>query len=147
MFSSLFTVINNGNISLDTTAVIIKAAACTANNGSITGIRAAGANSYQWVNTTSNTVIGTTEDIQNLPPGIYRFTAFNTLYGCTVTSKDYVVPPAVFDAVEALRVTTIDATCNNNNGSIVITSLSKPFGLYQLRWLKDSVTTVAVNTL
>lgn len=147
MFSSLFTVINNGNISLDTTAVFIKAAACTANNGSITGIRAAGANSYQWVNTTSNTVIGTTEDIQNLPPGIYRFTAFNTVYGCTVISKDYIVPPAVFDAVQALGVTTIDATCNNNNGSIVIISLSKPVGLYQLRWLKDSVTTVAVNTL
>ena len=147
LFSSLFTIINNGSISLDTTAVLIKAAACTTNNGSITGIRAAGANNYQWVNTTTNAIIATTENIENLAPGIYRFTAFNTVYGCSVISKDYIVPQAMFDAVQVQGVTTKDATCNTNNGSIVITGLSKSVGLYQLRWLKDSVTTVAINTL
>lgn len=147
LFSSLFTIINNGSISLDTTAVLIKAAACTTNNGSITGIRAAGANNYQWVNTITNATIATTENIENLAPGVYRFTAFNTVYGCSVISKDYIVPQAMFDAVQVQGVTTKDATCNTNNGSIVITGLSKSVGLYQLRWLKDSVTTVAINTL
>jgi gliding motility-associated-like protein len=127
---------------IDTTAVQIAQATCNFSNGSITGIGLTGATNWQWKEVNTNTVIGATIDLINIPAGSYQLLAGNTTYGCTAQSPVYHVPATGPAAIAIGQVTASNATCNNNNGSITIHQFSPDPALFTLRWLLDSVSAI-----
>ena len=144
--TNYFDISNTGAVTLDTSVVSIHAVGCTSINGSITGIQSTGADRYEWRNTSSNIIVSTTLSLNNVGPGFYQLTAFNGTYNCTAVSKIYEVPQAVFSPVQVGQFTKTDASCNNNNGSITVQTLSNQQA-YTFKWLMDSSTITGNNSL
>lgn len=141
LLTPYFDVTNVGSVVIDTSGVSIRAVGCTSNNGSISGIRVTGADRYEWINTTNNTVVSASLTLTNMPPGFYQLKAYNNTYNCIAATRIYEIPKAVFAAVAVTQFTKQDASCNNSNGSINVQSLSNQF-TYKFRWLKDSITAI-----
>jgi len=103
---------------------------CIAPNGSLDiSISPAGNYAFNWSNA------ATTEDLANVPPGIYSVTVTDTL-GCTTITQD-----TVQDNVVSLNIGVV-ATANNNciaaNGSLDISIL--PAGNYTFNWSNAATT-------
>jgi gliding motility-associated-like protein len=136
---------NNGALSIDTTGLKVMASKCSGVTGSITQIRVNGADSYQWINTSTNTIVGTSPDVFNLPSGNYQLIVKNILYGCTKSSPVIFIPQSVFIPLTVTSSVTTNATCSQNNGSIVINSFNNNSSAYTFTWTNNSVQT-AGNT-
>ena len=125
----------NGII-LDEATIVITISNCSNNNGAISGIKAAGATAYKWVDA-NNIIVSNVRDLNNVPSGNYTFTASNS-FGCTQT-KTYFVgqqPATVYPAYSS----TVVNPCNGiANGSIAIV----PNTLVKLaRWTNDMDVTI-----
>lgn len=145
--SAPFEILNNGEVTLDSSALTIHPAGCTKNNGSITGMKISGATSWQWHNLTTNRVVGNNPyiDISQLPAGSYQLWAANSTFNCQAKSHIYTIGIAAPLPVSVTQAVTKDATCNESNGSISINQLSNNATLFSFRWLLDSITQVGTG--
>lgn len=136
--SPYFTIPDLGSVNIDSSAVLVKDAGCTRNNGSITGLRVNGTTQWDWVNTATGNSIGQSLNVYGLAAGSYRLIAVNNEYGCRAESPVYTIriAPALPLTVQAATVT--DATCNTNNGTVTVSQFSHSLSDFTLQWLKDS---------
>lgn len=145
VLSHVYVVGNNGNVSIDSSALQIRPAGCTRNNGSITGLQVTGATGLIWRNTVTNSIVGNNASLVNMPPGQYQLQAVDIALGCTLSSSVYTIGTANMINVSVQQVTEKEASCNNNNGSIVISRLSANENLFAFKWLRDSVTNIGTT--
>jgi gliding motility-associated-like protein len=145
VLTTWFVVKNQGLILIDTSALSIKSSGCNKNDGAISGIKVTGATSFQWINSSTATVIGTNNSIDKVPPGNYQLILNNTL-GCETKSRVFTVLGASFASISVIAFTATDASCNNNNGSITGLQFSSNSSSYQFNWV-DSVKATPFNTL
>ncbi|MEJ7558812.1 MAG: gliding motility-associated C-terminal domain-containing protein [Pedobacter sp.] len=125
--------------------VVINKSTCGLANGSITGIQVAGATKYEWLNEDSNN-IGGNLDISGLKSGKYAFTAYMGP-NCKTEKRFFNVLDAQ-PKVEYSLISKIDASCNDENGSIEGLSLFNA-GNYDIRTLTwtNELNEVKGNTL
>jgi gliding motility-associated-like protein len=139
--SKLFTIVNKGTITVDTSAVVVTSSTCNNSNGSVKGIVITGATQYQWFDA-SNNVEGTTLDLLHVPQGSYYLVASNAY--CSIQTRVYVVGNIA--AVNNFPSTffSTDASCNQSNGSLTVTfdSANAPVSY---RWANATGTTLASN--
>lgn len=106
-------------LSMDQTNVQLKGSACNASNGSIKGITVSGATKYEWFRS-DGSLLQTTSipEIDNLAPGNYLLKASNP--DCEKISALYSVPQLSAVPFPAYDITTVYASCNQNNGSVSV---------------------------
>lgn len=143
--SAVYEILNNGEVSLDNSALTITPAGCTKINGSITGIKINGATSWQWRDANTNQVVSNNQDIYNIPAGNYQLWAVNSTYNCSALSAVYTVGTANPLPVAVTQAVVKDATCNQSNGSINISQVNNNPALFTFRWLQDSITQVGTG--
>lgn len=133
-------ILNNGEVTLDSSTLLLHPAGCTKNNGSITGMKISGATFWQWHNLTTNQVVGNNPDISQLPAGSYQLWATNGTFNCQTKSHIYNIGVAAPLSVAVTRAEIKNASCNQSNGSITASELSNDPSLFDFRWLQDSLT-------
>lgn len=118
---------------------VIANASCGLSNGSITKITVANNLTRTWYNS-SGQVVGTADDLINVPAGTYYFKAGSG--SCEVVSNNYKVDN-INTVYKAKTVEVTPATCNNNNGGINIIGYEteKPDGF---EWFDSQGTKVGV---
>lgn len=144
MITQFYIVPGNGVINIDTAGKKITASKCTGNTGSIQQIKVTGGDSYQWINTANNTVVGTAVNVSNLPAGSYQLVV-NNAYGCTKTSPVIVVPQSTFIPIGVTSTTTRAPFCGQNNGSTRVNSFNNDSTKYTFRWI-DSASAQLIGT-
>lgn len=137
IITSFYTVPNNGDIQIDTTARIISPAKCSGTGGSIRDIKVASGTIYEWRNVATNTIVSTTIDALNLPAGNYQLTVRNN-FGCTKTSVIFTVPQANFIPFGISFMKTYLAFCGLPNGSIRPETFIGDTSQYSFRWVDSS---------
>jgi gliding motility-associated-like protein len=144
--SAWFVVKNEGLIFLDASAVSIQAADCNSNNGSITGLRANGATSYQWIASSGGNTAGSNISLENAAAGNYQL-ILNNSFNCETKSALFVVPPASFMTISVNAFQLKNAGCEKNNGSISAFQFSANSALYNFRWIDSSAASVVSTDL
>jgi hypothetical protein len=101
-----YTITNPSTPPTLTTNPSVTNAGCGQSNGSVSGAVFSGTGlTYVWKNS-SNTTVGTSADLTNVPAGVYNVTVTNAA-GCTATFGPYSV--ANFSAPSAPSVTAVDS--------------------------------------
>lgn len=129
--SQPFVIAAPGNIVIDRTGLVVTEAACTADNGSITGLRAINAERIRWMDV-NGVVLGTGLDLTNLAPGNYRLEITNA-YGCNAT-QDFDIERHQPTLITMTSSNTVHPVCNMNNGSVTNLVLTGGTPL-SYRWL------------
>jgi gliding motility-associated-like protein len=145
IFSSWYTIPNNGTITYDTSSMIITAASCGAPNGSITGIVTTNASSFTWTNTGDGIVIGTTQDLSGLVGGIYQLSMTNA-YGCQAQTPDFTVPQIPKPTFDYANMKLQNDTCNAGTGSIKDLSMVDLNRTYSWNWYNSDNPTIPIAT-
>jgi gliding motility-associated-like protein len=128
-------------IALDESVVIITSAGCGGSDGAVTGLKATGADQYQWTDATGK-IVATTLDFKNAVPGDYLFTASN-IFGCSKTTKVYHVgqlPVTQFPSYDSMIT---NACFAQNNGSV---SIMTDASVKSSRWVNSIGQTVGIGS-
>lgn len=141
--TSSYTILNKGGISIDSSNKIIAPSKCSTNTGSIRNLDISGGETYQWKAVGENTILATTKDIYDLPPGQYQLTVKNSL-GCSKSSGVFSVPQSSFIPI-SVGVGYKAASCGKANGSLGVHSSSGDLNTYKFKWI-DSSTKQVVTT-
>jgi hypothetical protein len=142
--TGVFTIPDLGGITIDASQKIIMPSNCSGSSGSIRQMLVTGGNTYIWKNTSSNTIVGSTLDILNIPSGNYMLTVSNS-NGCTKNSAVIFVPQAAFAPIGITTSVVKNALCLQPVGSISITGFSTSASSYTFRWV-DSTSGQQIGT-
>ena len=138
IITPFFKVKDTATISINEASVIIEPTGCLANSGSISGVMATNASTYTWKSFATNSIVGNTLNVAALGAGTYQLTASNTA-GCTAVSSVISIATASFDAIQVKTFDKKDASCNNADGSIAVTSFDKDATRYTFRWIDSAL--------
>jgi len=139
IISSTFDVFAENAISIDETLVQLAKTTCGKANGSVTGIKINGSGTIKWLNE-NDEIVGANLDLTLVPAGKYRL-LITGIY-CSKTSSVFTISEAntkIVDAEKQIR----HATCNLNNGSIVLRFIQPP---KLFRWINESSPTIILGT-
>ena len=137
IITPFYTVGNIGEIKIDASGKLVGASKCSGISGSIRNIKVHGGTSYQWKNTSTNTVVGTTLDVSDLPGGNYQLTVFNN-EGCNNKSAVIHVPQAEFKGIGINQFVSKMAFCGLPNGSLEPQSFTGDSNYYSFRWVDST---------
>lgn len=135
--SSFYVVPNNGEISIDTSAMLVTASKCIGNTGRIEQIKVTGGNSFQWLNTANNDLVSTSAQLINAASGNYQLTVTNS-FGCTAKTPDIFIPASSFLFIGVTSAGLSDASCGIQNGWIRIVDYNKDSNLYRFNWIDSA---------
>jgi gliding motility-associated-like protein len=145
LFSTLYTIQDNGTITFDTSAMVIHAASCETPNGSVTGIVATNASVYSWTNTGDGNIAGTAPDLTGIAGGVYQLTMSNTL-GCQAQTPILTVPQIPKPAFDYTSLQLHDDTCNAGIGAIAGVSMVDATRSYTWSWYPAGSTISPIAT-
>ena len=145
IFSQLYAITDNGTITFDTSAIVIKPAVCDMPSGSITGIVATNASVYSWTNTGNGNITGTATDLTSIGPGGYRLTMSNAL-GCQAQTPILTVPQIPKPAFDYASLQVHDDTCNTGIGAIAGLGMIDATRSYTWSWYSAGSTISPIAT-
>lgn len=131
--SGPFTVGDAGLVRWDSSGRVIQPSQCAAPTGSIGNITAADAVSYQWVDTVTGAVAGSSPNLVNAAPGYYRLTVVNST-GCSASAGPYQIPQTPVEPLQA-TLSVRQESCNQENGSLAIATLTPDPPGYTYEWV------------
>lgn len=137
VITPFYTIADYGGIVIDTSHKLVVSGKCTGITGSIRQIQVTGGETYQWINTITNTAAGADIDLLNMPAGDYQLQVSNH-YGCSNTSPVITIPPAAFIKIGVTGVHLGDAVCGQPNGNIQILRFDNDSNLYTFSWIDSS---------
>ena len=143
IITNYYTVADEGYISIDTSKMLVTPSSCKVANGTISGIATKNATIFNWVTLPSNDTVGNTLSITQLPPGNYKLLASNS-HGCQMQTSQITIAQLGFLPDTVLAVAMLDATCNVNNGYIIIQKLTRDSAWYSFQWV-DSATNTTIS--
>ncbi|MEP6675310.1 MAG: gliding motility-associated C-terminal domain-containing protein [Ferruginibacter sp.] len=141
----VFTIGNNGLVSIDVSNIIIEPSGCTVIKGAIKNIVVTGANLFEWVNTVSGNIVGNNVDLLQVPDGNYKLRAFDTNYGCADSTEIFVVPLTAIQNLTVQSKLIKDETCTGSNGSISNIILQPGIAGYNFKWIRPLQDTFATS--
>ncbi len=142
--SPWYIVPDNGAITIDQSRQLTGASKCNGPTGSIQQIQVTNGDTYQWINTGNNQVVGNTPDVYNLPPGNYQLNVTNAI-GCSKATPVIVVPMAAFMNIAPVTTSARNAFCAQDNGFIQVKTFNGDPNLYTFRWVNQSTGATAGN--
>ncbi len=145
MNSLVYTIGNNGLVTIDVTNLEIVPSGCTIVKGAIKNIQVSGADLLEWVDLSNGQVIGSQPDLLTIPTGNYRLRVFDTRYGCADSTADIVVPVTGIHPLSVTSKSVKDETCSAGNGAIQRLVFSpSPVG-YTYKWVRNVTDTFATT--
>ncbi len=112
IFTSWYTIPDEGTITIDSSRMMVKTASCESSNGAITGIQSSNADSYTWKSITNNgAVAGNTEDLTQVSGGIYQLTMTNS-YGCQAQTAPVTIAQMPKPQIDYSNLKYVNDTCN-----------------------------------
>lgn len=145
IFSALYTILDNGTITFDTSAMVINPAGCEMPNGSIMGIVATNASVYSWSNTSNGNIAGAASDLTAIAGGLYQLTMSNTL-GCQAQTPILTVPQIPKPAFDYNLLQLHDDTCNAGIGAIAGMGMADATRSYTWSWYSAGNTISPIAT-
>jgi gliding motility-associated-like protein len=134
---TLAATVNDTQITLNITGVVVANTTCTGGNGSIdVSVSPTGTYDYLWSNA------ATTQDLSNLTPGTYTVTVTSGV-NCTNTAE-FTVPDN--PNTPNLSSTVVQTTCDLSNGSINLT-VSGGISPYTFQWSPGGEVTEDLNNI
>ncbi len=134
LYSPWYTINDNGKISINVSAAIIKPSGCGRNTGAITNVTTTNATNFYWIYVKTGDTVATNINASNLAAGIYRLLAVNA-FGCSRTSANLQVDSTVFINLKVVTVNKQPASCDSANGFVSITQFNSNPSFHQLAWL------------
>jgi gliding motility-associated-like protein len=116
IYSDWYTVPDKGSIIVDENSVVVSAVSCGSVNGSIIGVKSAGASTYTWVNVSGGTV-GTSPNLVNIGAGSYQLILKND-FGCQAQTGMITVPEVAKPSFNYAGLSIANDTCNDGIGAI-----------------------------
>ena len=101
--SPYYVIADSGAITIDTAGMLVIASKCSSVSGSIQHIKITGGDTYQWISTFNNTVIGSSADVFDLDAGNYQLITTNS-FGCSKISPVITVPQSSFSPITVTGV-------------------------------------------
>jgi gliding motility-associated-like protein len=144
IFSNWYTINDNGTMSFDLSKMLINAASCEKQNGSITGIQSTNASTYSWSPIGTINISGTTEDLLQISAGNYQLTMSNAL-GCQTQTPAITIPQIPKPAIDYTGLQLLNDTCNAGLASIQGLTMVDNTVTYTWSW--HSADPVTGNTL
>lgn len=143
-YSPWYAVPNTGAITLDLTAVTTTPAKCSGAGGAITGVQAANATNYQWLDGNNN-LVGQRPDVYDLAAGTYQLQATNAT-GCEATTA-FSITTALFAPISVTKIETAGNRCLQQNGFAQPKAFTADSVNYTFRWVAaSSAQTVSTTT-
>jgi gliding motility-associated-like protein len=123
VFSEPITIPSINGVSLDLSTQGGRSATCNESNGSITGLKAPGATTYQWTITGTGAIKSTQLDLKDVPAGFYTLTISNATCSKSYDFEVAGFPPTVFTGItytstkscQAFNTGTLTANTDNAN--------------------------------
>ena len=138
-----YTIVNNGLVSIDESSEIIIPSGCTIIKGAIKNIVVTGANKFQWINTVTGAIVGNAVDLVNVPAGTYQLKVFDTVYSCSASTGNIVIPQTAIQPLIVQSKEQKDETCTGANGYIKNIILTPQPVSYNFKWIKNAIDTFA----
>lgn len=144
IITPFYSIIGIGSIGIDTTGKIITPSKCSFNNGSIANIKITSGQTYTWINTATNAVMGNNINLTGMPPGNYQLTVSNSS-GCSKQTPVINIGQTAFVPVAVTTYNLQHALCAQNTGAIAVTAFSNTASLFSFLWT-DSITSQIIGT-
>lgn len=125
------TITSSGGPVINTTNMVITQTTCGNNNGAINGITVSGGTGTLTLEWNGNTV--GVPDISSLAAGSYTFTVTDAI-GCSTSAGPFTINPSSNPVIDISNIVISDATCGNNNGSILGITTSGGSGSNVITW-------------
>lgn len=106
------TIQSTNSVSLDLSGQGGRSSICNESNGSITGLSAPGATTYEWVITGTTTNVGHKLDLTNVPSGFYTLTISNATCSKSYDFEVAGFPPTVFTGITYAKTNTCESFAN-----------------------------------
>jgi gliding motility-associated-like protein len=141
--TDLFTVGDQGSITIDTTAMLIAKSKCSVNSGSIQNLIVQNGSSYQWFNMQTGSVTGSSKDLMNMASGTYQLLVTNAS-GCNSRTGNIFIPQETAAPVTAGFIMKPES-CNRKDGSLNMNSFSANASDYTFEWKTNTGVIVGNN--
>jgi gliding motility-associated-like protein len=109
VYSSEIEILESNGVSLDISSQGGVSPSCNKTNGSITGLKAPGATTYEWVITGTTTNVGHKLDLTGVPTGFYTLTISNATCSRSYPFEVAGFPPTVFTGITYTKTKTCNA--------------------------------------
>ncbi len=86
ILTSAFVVNDDGDINFDSSALSVQPSKCSGRTGGVIGLSSPGALSYNWISLPARVQMGSSADLTNINPGLYRLSVVSSL-GCIDSSR------------------------------------------------------------
>lgn len=126
-----------GVIAIDEQNRTVTAAACTRDNGSISGLVITGGDAVTWRSIPSMDVVGSMTDISGLPAGDYQLTASSSV-GCFARSSVIKVPETKMADLTPIKAWVIDGNCGADNAWLKLEGFSNEQALQSYYWMNSA---------
>ncbi len=144
ILTSVFVVGNGGVMSFDSSILSVKPSKCSGPTGGITGLRAPGALSYDWISLPDAVQMGNSPDLTNISHGLYQLIVTSPL-GCMDSSRVFTVGTTPIQPLSVTSEIIDQESCNRENGSIQITGTVPDASGFSFTWV-DSSTQLQIGT-
>ena len=129
IFSSWFTIPDQGSIRFDTSKMQVIPASCAAANGSITGILFTGVSIFSWKDISTGASVGNAADLTQVSAGHYLLTMSNT-FGCQAQTNPVIISQLPIPAFNYANLKTVNDTCNTRQAAVLgLTAMDNPLKL------------------
>jgi len=142
--TSVFVIGDAGVISIDSSALTVTPSKCSGPTGGLTGLRASGASSYEWISLPDGIQMGNSSDLTDIGQGLYQLIVTSPL-GCKDSSRVFAVGTTPIQPLSVTSKVTEQESCDRKNGSIQITGTVPDAGGFSFVWV-DSSTQQQIGT-
>lgn len=137
IFTSLYTITDNGAITYDTSQMVVTPASCDLSNGSIVGIMSTNASTYTWVDGSNGATVGNLEDINGIGGGSYELSMSNA-EGCQAQTPPISVIQLGYPGLPQVS----DQEIPRNTSTTIVVANPQKYGWYELHDQATATSTI-----
>lgn len=141
IFSQVYTIVDQGTITYDTSGLAITPASCESASGVIAGIVATNASTYSWTDAAGG-MVGNAAALSGISGGVYTLTMTNAL-GCQAQTPGFMVPQIPMPAFDYTHLVVLNDTCNAGIGSIAGIGMTDVNRTYTWNWYEGGASIAA----
>jgi gliding motility-associated-like protein len=131
-----FTIPSKGDITIDSSNMVIQPAKCSGEGGSIDKLVIGGGDTYDWKSISTGDIVSRAVNAFNLAAGKYELYIGNS-FGC-IKTVTVTVPQASFNPIAISGFSPRLASCGLTNGSLQPLIFSQDTSLYSFIWINSA---------
>jgi gliding motility-associated-like protein len=142
VYSSEIEILENNGVSLDLSKQGGISPSCDRTDGSITGLKAPGATTYEWTITNTTTNVGHNLNLTGVPAGFYTLTISNATCSRSYPFEIAGFPPTTFTGITYTKTKSCESY---GTGTITLNTINANEEPFQYLWFDEQGNTVGYN--